>query len=188
MLPLILLLSSCEVACTPRAPLSIDVTKLRLAAHTLLVASSANGSGAAKPCFVPTVDTIDRQLTVTFDLPELSLPPEGPNPFVSTCGRSWKCGCLHYELCPGMQLTTAMTRDFGTVNDTTIVPPTLSVRPRIQWCTSAFEVAPCARCPHIAGLRRRARNTRCSSASCGRSFLVEPPCTTSPTIFAMALR
>jgi hypothetical protein len=117
-------LPSAQSACAPRAPLSIDVTKLRIAAHSLLV----NGSGLTA-AYVPTVETIDRQLTVAFDLPEITLPADTPSPFNQTCGRSWRCGCMRYEVCPGMQLTTAMTRNFRTVNDTHNVPPTLTVRP-----------------------------------------------------------
>ena len=109
--------------CAPRARLSIDVSKLRLAAHSLLV----NGSSSTA-AYMPTVDTIDRQLTVVFDLPEITLPADTPSPFNPTCGRSWRCGCLQYEVCPGMQLTTAMTRNFRTVNDTHNVPPALTVR------------------------------------------------------------
>ncbi len=116
-------LTSAQSACAPRASLSIDVTKLRLAAHSLLV----NGSGLTA-AYVPTVETIDRQLTIAFDLPEITLPADTPSPLNQTCGRSWRCGCLRYEVCPGMQLTTAMTRDFRTLNDTQNVPPTLTVR------------------------------------------------------------
>ncbi len=117
-------LTSAQSACAPRAPLSIDVTKLRLAAQSLL----ANGSGLTA-AYVPTVETIDRQLTVAFDLPEITLSADTlPSPFNQTCGRSWRCGCLRYEVCPGMQLTAAMTRDFRTVNDTHTVPPTRTVR------------------------------------------------------------
>ena len=112
------LLASAESACAPKAPLSIDVTQLRVAARSLPL----NGSGLS-------VDTIDRQLTVAFDLPEISVPADTPSPFNQTCGRSWRCGCMRYEVCPGMQLTTAMTRNFRTVNDTHNVPPTLTVRP-----------------------------------------------------------
>jgi hypothetical protein len=106
-----------------RTRLSIDVTKLRLAAHSLLV----NGSELTAAC-VPTVETMDRPLTVAFDLPEISLPADTPSPFNQTCGRSWRCGCMRYEVCPGMQLTTAMTRDFQSVDDIRNVPPSLTVR------------------------------------------------------------
>jgi hypothetical protein len=112
-------------------PLSIDATKLRLAADRLLRISSGLAA------YVPTVDTIDRQLTVAFDLPKISVPADAPSPFNQTCGRSWRCGCLRFEVCPGMQLTAAMARDFSTFNDTRTVPPMqhmrhpLTVRPLV---------------------------------------------------------
>ena len=110
----------------PRAPLSIDAAKLRIAAHRLFV---ANGSADTMAyCDVLSVDTIDRQLTVTFDLPELNLPADGSSPFNETCGRSWSCGCIRYEVCPGMELTTAMTRDFAAVAAANGGPPNLTVR------------------------------------------------------------
>ena len=91
--------------------MSLSYASLRIAAHHLLV---VNGSAdTMEYSDVPSVDTIDRQLTVTFDLPELNVN--------DTCGRSWSCGCLRYEVCPGMELTTAMTRDFATVADTLTV-------------------------------------------------------------------
>jgi hypothetical protein len=111
------LLASAKSVCAPRTPLLIDVPQLRVAARSLPL----NGSGL-------TVDAIDRQLTVAFDLPEITLPAETSSPFNQTCGRSWRCGCMRYEVCPGMQLTTAMARDFGTVKDTSEVVPTLMVR------------------------------------------------------------
>ena len=111
------LLASAESACAPKAPLSIDVTQLRVAARSLPL----NGSGL-------TVDTIDRQLTVAFDLPEMTLPADTPSPFNQTCGRSWRCGCMQYDVCPGMHLAAAMTRDYRTFNNTHNVPQTLTVR------------------------------------------------------------
>jgi hypothetical protein len=129
-------LSSAQSACAPMASLSIDVTKLRLAAHSLLV----NGSGLMA-AYVPTVDTIDRQLTVAFDLPEITLSADAPSAFNQTCGRSWRCGCLRYEVCPGMQLTAAMMRDFGTVHDTHNVPPTRTVRRLVRWASKCATVA-----------------------------------------------
>ena len=131
MLQLFLLLSSAahapaEGSCAPRTPLSIDVAKLRIAAHRLFV---VNGSADAMAYSdVPSVDTIDRQLTISFDLPELNVTADGSSPFNETCGRSWRCGCLRYEVCPGMELTTAMTRDFAAVADTNGGPPNLTVR------------------------------------------------------------
>ena len=131
MLRLFLLLSSAALApaegsCVPRAPLSIDAAKLRIAAHRLFV---VNGSADTMACGdVPSVDTIDRQLTVAFDLPELNVTTDGSSPFNETCGRSWSCGCQRYEVCPGMELTTAMTRDFAAVTDTNGGPPNLTVR------------------------------------------------------------
>ena len=127
----VLLLSSAalapaEVSCVPRAVLSIDVAKLRIAAHRLFV---VNGSADTMAyCDVPSVDTIDRQLSIMFDLPELNMKADGSSPFNETCGRSWRCGCLRYEVCPGMELTTAMTRDFAAVADTNGGPPNLTVR------------------------------------------------------------
>ena len=115
-----------EGSCVPRAPLSIDVAKLRIAAHRLFV---ANGSADTMAyCDMPSVDTIDRQLSITFDLPELNVTADGSSPFNETCGRSWSCGCLRYEVCPGMELKTAMTRDFAAVTDTNGGPPNLTVR------------------------------------------------------------
>ena len=72
---------------------------------------------------------IDRQLTIAFDLPELTVAPDEPSLLNETCGRSWSCGCLRYEVCPGMDLTTAMMRDFATVADKNASPPRLTVRP-----------------------------------------------------------
>ncbi len=110
----------------PRPGLSIDAAKLRIAAHRLFV---ANGSADTMTYSdVPSVDTIDRQLTITFDLPELNVMADGSRPFNETCGRSWRCGCLRYEVCPGMELTTAMTRDFAAVAETNGGPPNLTVR------------------------------------------------------------
>ncbi len=63
--------------CTARAPLSVDVAKLRLAGQSL----GLNGSGLA------TVDMIDRQLTIAFDLPELTVAPDEPSLLNETCGR-----------------------------------------------------------------------------------------------------
>ena len=133
MLPLQALLLVCSAAlapaegsCAPKAPLSIDVAKLRIAAHRLL---GVNGSADTMAYSdMPSVDTIDRQLTVAFDLPELNVTADGSSPFNETCGRSWRCGCLRYEVCPGMELTTAMTRNFATVADTNDGPPNLTVR------------------------------------------------------------
>jgi hypothetical protein len=127
----ILLLSSAalapaESACVPRAPLSIDPAKLRIAAHHLFVANGSVDTMAYSD--LPSVHTIDRQLTVTFDLAELNVTADGSSPLNTTCGRSWRCGCLRYEVCPGMELTTAMTRDFATVADTNGGPPNLTVR------------------------------------------------------------
>ena len=113
------LLASAQTACTARAPLSVDVAKLRLAAQSL----GLNGSGLA------TVDMNDRQLTIAFDLPELTLAPDEPSLPNETCGRSWSCGCLRYEVCPGMELTTAMMRDFATVTDKNASPLRLTVSP-----------------------------------------------------------
>ncbi len=131
MLQLFLLLSSAALAsakgsCVPRALLSIDVAKLRIAAHRLFVANGSADTMAYSA--LPSVETIDRQLTVTFDLPELNVTAEGSSPFNETCGRSWSCGCLRYEVCPGMELTTAMTRDFAAVPDAKGGPPNLTVR------------------------------------------------------------
>ena len=131
MLQLFLLLSSAALApaegsCVPRTPLSIDVVKLRIVAHRLFV---VNGSvDAMAYSDMPSVDTIDRQLTVTFDLPELNVTTDASSSFNGTCGRSWSCGCLRYEVCPGMELTTAMTRDFATVAAANGGPPNLTVR------------------------------------------------------------
>ena len=127
----VLLLSSAALApaegsCVPRAPLSIDAAKLRIAAHRLFVVNSTADTMADSD--VPPVDTIDRQLTIAFDLPELNVTADGPSPFNETCGRSWSCGCLRYEVCPGMELTTAMTRDFATVAAANGGPPNLTVR------------------------------------------------------------
>ena len=131
MLQLFLLVSSAALApaagsCVPRTPLSIDVAKLRIAAHRLFVVNGAVDAMAYSD--MPSVDTIDRQLIVTFDLPELNMTADGSSPFNETCGRSWSCGCLRYEVCPGMELTTAMTRDFAVVPDTNGGPPNLTVR------------------------------------------------------------
>ena len=131
MLQLFLLVSSAALApaegsCVPRTPLSIDAAKLRIAAHRLFV---VNGSvDAMAYSDLPSVDTLDRQLSIAFDLPELNMTADGSSPFNETCGRSWRCGCLRYEVCPGMELTTAMTRDFETVADTNGGPPNLTVR------------------------------------------------------------
>ena len=126
MLRLVLLLCTCpfscaESACTANAPLPIDLRKLRVAAESLGLHASRSS--------LPTVDTIDRQLTVAFDLPELNLTAGASSSFYETCGRSWSCGCLRYEVCPGMELTAAMTRDFATVADTKASPPMLTVSP-----------------------------------------------------------
>ena len=110
----------------PKAPLPIDVAKLRIAAHRLFVVTGAVDAMAYSD--MPSVDTIDRQLIVTFDLPELNVTADGSSPFNKTCGRSWSCGCLRYEVCPGMELTTAMTRDFAAVANTNGDPPNLTVR------------------------------------------------------------
>jgi hypothetical protein len=119
-------LASAEVSCVPRAPLLIDAAKLRIAAHRLFMANGSADTMAYSD--VPSVDTIDRQLSIAFDLPELNVTADGSSPFNETCGRSWSCGCLRYEVCPGMELTTAMTRDFVIVADTNVGPPNLTVR------------------------------------------------------------
>ncbi len=131
MLQLFLLVSSAALApaegsCVPRTLLSIDVAKLRIAAHRHFVVTGAVDAIAYSD--VPSVDTIDRQLIVTFDLPELNMTADGSSPFNETCGRSWSCGCLRYEVCPGMELTTAMTRDFAAVAAANGGPPNLTVR------------------------------------------------------------
>ncbi len=110
----------------PRTQLSIDVAKLRIAAHRLFVVNGPPDTMGYSD--VPSVDTIDRQLTVAFDLPELNVTADGSSPFNETCGRSWSCGCLGYEVCPGMELTTAMTRDFAAATNTNGGPPNLTVR------------------------------------------------------------
>ena len=119
-------LAPAEGSCAPKAPLSIDVAKLRTAAHRLFVVNGSVDTMAYSD--MPSVDTIDRQLTIAFDLPELNLPADTANALNETCGRSWRCGCLEYEVCPGMELTTAMTRNFATVADTNDGPPNLTVR------------------------------------------------------------
>ena len=131
MLQLFLLVSSAALApaegsCVPRTPLSIDAAKLRIAAHRLFVVTGAVDAMAYSD--MPSVDTIDRQLIVTFDLPELNVTADGSSPFNETCGRSWSCSCIRYEVCPGMELTTAMTRDFATVAAANGGPPNLTVR------------------------------------------------------------
>jgi hypothetical protein len=136
MLRVVLLLCTCpfscaESACTAKAPLSIDLRKLRVAAKSLGFNASVSG--------LPTVDTIDRQLTVVFDLPELNLTAGAPSFFNETCGRSWSCGCLRYEVCPGMELTAAMARDFATVADTKANPPMLTVSPASRHLRREFE-------------------------------------------------
>ena len=129
-----------------RAPLSIDVAKLRIAAHRLFVANSSANTMAFSD--LPSVDTIDRQLTVTFDLPELNLSAGGLSPFNETCGRSWSCGCLRYEVCPGMELTTAMTRDFAAVADTNGGPANFTVRTLNVLASAHFmqTITPCLVC------------------------------------------
>ena len=128
----------------PRAPLSIDVAKLRIAAHRLFVVNGSADTMAYSD--MPSVDTIDRQLTIAFDLPELNVTADGSSPFNETCGRSWRCGCLRYEVCPGMELTTAMTRDFAAVPDTNGGPPNLTVRTLNESACDHFiqTVRPCA--------------------------------------------
>ena len=138
MLQLFLLLSSAafapaEGSCVPRTPLSIDVAKLRIAAHRLFVANGAVDAMAYSD--VPSVDTIDRQLSITFDLPELNVTADGSSRFNETCGRSWSCGCLEYEVCPGMELTTAMTRDFAAATNTNGGPLNRTVR-TLNWLAS----------------------------------------------------
>ena len=135
MLQLFLLLSSASLApaegpCVPRTPLSIDAAKLRIAAHRLFGVNSTIDTMAYRdvPRDVPSVDTIDRRLTISFELPELNVTTDASSPFNETCGRSWSCGCLRYEVCPGMELTTAMTRDFATVAAANGGPPNLTVR------------------------------------------------------------
>ena len=130
MLQLFLLLSSAALApaagsCV-RTPLSIDAAKLRIAAHRLFVVTGSVDAMAYSD--MPSVDTIDRQLTIAFDLPELNVTADGSSPLNETCGRSWSCGCLRYEVCPGMELTTAMTRDFAAATDTNGGPQNLTVR------------------------------------------------------------
>ncbi len=121
----------------PRTPLSIDAAKLRIAAHRLFV---VNGSADAMAYSdMPSVDTIDRQLTIAFDLPDLNMTADGSSPFNETCGRSWSCGCLRYEVCPGMELTTAMTRDFATVAAANGGPPNLTVRTLNGSASEAFK-------------------------------------------------
>ncbi len=124
-------LAPAEGSCVQRTPLSIDVAKLRIAAHRLFVANGSVDTMAY--CDMPSVDTIDRQLSITFDLPELNVTADGSSPFNETCGRSWSCGCLRYEVCPGMELTTAMTRDFATVATANGGPPNLTVRTLYSW-------------------------------------------------------
>jgi hypothetical protein len=113
--------------------LSIDAAKLRIAAHRLFLVNSSADTMAYSD--LPSVDTIDRQLSITFDLPELNVTADGSSPFNATCGRSWSCGCLRYEVCPGMELTTAMTRAFATVADGNGGPPNLTVR-TLNWLAS----------------------------------------------------
>ena len=119
-------LAPAEGSCLPRAPLSIDLAKLRIAARRLFVVNGSTDTMTYRD--VPSVDTIDRQITIIFDLPELNLSAGGLSPFNETCGRSWSCGCLRYEVCPGMELTTAMTRDFAAVADTNGGPANFTVR------------------------------------------------------------
>ncbi len=119
-------LAPAEGSCVPRAPLLIDAAKLRIAAHRLFVVNGSADTIAYSDW--PSVDTIDRQLTVAFDLPELNVTADGSSRFNETCGRSWSCGCLRYEVCPGMELTSVMTRDIAAVADTNGGPPNLTVR------------------------------------------------------------
>jgi hypothetical protein len=123
-------LAPAEGSCAARTPFSIDAAKLRIAAHRLFGVNSTIDTMAYRdvPRDVPSVDTIDRRLTISFELPELNVTTDASSPFNETCGRSWSCGCLRYEVCPGMELTTAMTRDFATATDTNGGPPSRTVR------------------------------------------------------------
>jgi hypothetical protein len=158
MLQLFLLLSGAafapaEGSCVPRALLSIDVAKLRTAAHRLFVVNGSVDTMAYSD--MPSVDTIDRQLTIAFDLPELNLPADTANALNETCGRSWRCGCLEYEVCPGMELTTAMTRDFAAATNTNGGPPNLTVRTLNESACNHFmqTVRPCMLCTTDARVR-----------------------------------
>jgi hypothetical protein len=146
-------LAPAEGSCLPRAPLSIDVAKLRIAAHRLFVANGSADTMAYSD--VPSVDTIDRQLTVTFDLPELNVTADGSSQFNETCGRSWSCGCLRYEVCPGMELTTAMTRDFAAAADTNGGTQNLTVRMLNESACDHFmqTIKPCVVCTADAPVR-----------------------------------
>ena len=154
MLHLQVLLLVCSVAfapaegsCAPRAPLSIDAAKLRIAAHRLFVVNGSADTMAYSD--MPSVDTIDRQLTIAFDLPELNLTANGSSSLNATCGRSWSCGCLRYEVCPGMELTTAMTRDFATIADANGGPPNRTVRALNRLASSEHfrrTIRPCMVC------------------------------------------
>jgi hypothetical protein len=146
-------LAPAEGSCVPRAPLLIDAAKLRIAARRLFVVTGSADTMAY--CDLPSVDTIDRQLSITFDLPELNVTANAFSPFNETCGRSWSCGCLRYEVCPGMELTTAMTRDFAAVADTNGGPPNLTVRTLNESACDHFmqTVRPCMLCTTDALVR-----------------------------------
>jgi hypothetical protein len=66
--------------------------------RSLLVDAAGKGGTALSTAYLPTVETIDRPLTIRFDLPGIIQTGDAPSPFNETCGRSWSCPCLQYEL------------------------------------------------------------------------------------------
>jgi hypothetical protein len=93
---------------TMREAFDIDVEKLKAAAKKMLVDGEGTAMANAPGSYFKSVDSIDRALSVRMTLPASDMAAEA-----RTCGRAWKCEELDYETCPGMMLTTGMTRHWG---------------------------------------------------------------------------
>jgi hypothetical protein len=76
------------------------------------------------------IDTIDRDLKITYSLPELNMNSGMPYPFNETCGAtSLSCPAMQFDITPGMDVTTAMVRGFAGTDSTsadTAIAPTYS--------------------------------------------------------------
>jgi hypothetical protein len=89
----------------------LEVEKVKIAAKRLLVdgeGTSKDGSG-----WLTSVDTIDRNLVVHFDIAETDAFEDTTTNL--TCDKAWTCADSHFEICPNMTVTTAQVRGFVNV-------------------------------------------------------------------------
>merc|ERR1711976_574111 len=80
-----------------------DISKLRAAARELLVDGTGTAKEGAGLGILASVDTIDRSFKMTFNLPKVTLNPNGDvNDLL--CNRTWTCAAQDIDVCPGQEV------------------------------------------------------------------------------------